>query len=405
MVMGSRAVAMWAGGCSALLLAACASDTAERGAMVPLVRDSAGVRIVEHPRSDPAARWAVDEAVRVSLGGASVDAAEEFQSVRAVLLLDEGDLLVIDGASSELRRFGADGALRWRFGRRGNGPGEFVAPMLLGVRADGTIALWDRSHARRTVVSATGELVGTESIDVIEGHRPVAYHELDDRSLVAVFPTSISAPAAGTVLGDTIGTWHVAPTDRARRLIVRITGTRWLWTGQSQLPVPFTSNPLRAVFADRIAIIGSEPVVHWYARDGRLLEAWRVARPAAPVLRADVDAEIAWDTAQRFPSGSIEEWSAWRDQLPLPDVQPTWDAALVADDGELWLQQFAPRSRWSTLRTWDRFAADGTWRGVVEVPARFVLMSVRDDHVAGVWLDGDDVEHVQVRAIGAIPPR
>lgn len=48
---------------------------------------------------------------------------------------------------------------------------------------------------------------------------------------------------------------------------------------------------------------------------------------------------------------------------------------------------------------WDVFGRDGVWLGPVTMPARFRLMAVRGDRVAGLERSELDVEYVTVYAI------
>jgi hypothetical protein len=106
------------------LLAACGG---EAGAAAPVVRDSAGVRIVENAR--PA--WGEGEGWRsspeplVDVGLAEGDAAYQFGRVAGALRLDDGRIVVADGQANELRWFDAAGRHLKTAGRKGGGPGEF----------------------------------------------------------------------------------------------------------------------------------------------------------------------------------------------------------------------------------------------------------------------------------------
>ncbi len=53
----------------------------------------------------------------------------------------------------------------------------------------------------------------------------------------------------------------------------------------------------------------------------------------------------------------------------------------------------------SRPRRWTVFSRDGVWLGEVEMPARFVVMDIGEDYVAGVMRDELDVEYVHVYAL------
>lgn len=75
--------------------------------------------------------------------------------------LPDGGFLVVDGGA-RLRAFDSDGLLRWSFGRKGGGPGEFRSIQDVAVTADGKVLVLDSQLSRMTLLDAsTSELLGT----------------------------------------------------------------------------------------------------------------------------------------------------------------------------------------------------------------------------------------------------
>ncbi len=92
--------------CHALLLpivAACVTDSPEH--REPVVRDSAGVRIVENttPLWQPGQEWRLSPEPVVDIG--SVSAGEEYElfQVWSPVRLSNGSIVVVNGSSQELR--------------------------------------------------------------------------------------------------------------------------------------------------------------------------------------------------------------------------------------------------------------------------------------------------------------
>ena len=76
-------------------------------------------------------------------------------------LTPDGGVLVADHVTQMLYHYGPDGALRWRAGQRGEGPGEFRSLATFGAGADRVIAQ-DRSLRRTTIFSLkSGKLIET----------------------------------------------------------------------------------------------------------------------------------------------------------------------------------------------------------------------------------------------------
>ena len=77
------------------------------------------------------------------------DDPELFSHISSIATDAAGRMIVIDGTSQELRVFEPDGRFAFRFGGRGEGPGELHSPCCLGFAPDGR--LWVRSIHRYSV--------------------------------------------------------------------------------------------------------------------------------------------------------------------------------------------------------------------------------------------------------------
>jgi hypothetical protein len=110
-------------------ISACTDADTNGVAAAPVERDSAGVLIVENPRTDALPRWTVDSVPSVSVGVAEGDAHQEFGTIGGVALLNGGVIAVLDGRGEtafEFRLFDSTGRHIATHGRFGQGPGEFT---------------------------------------------------------------------------------------------------------------------------------------------------------------------------------------------------------------------------------------------------------------------------------------
>jgi DNA-binding beta-propeller fold protein YncE len=73
---------------------------------------------------------------------------------------EAGELYVADTTAHAVKVFGADGALRRRFGRRGDAPGEFNFPTLLWRDASGRLFVTDSLNFRIQMFDRDGRLLG-----------------------------------------------------------------------------------------------------------------------------------------------------------------------------------------------------------------------------------------------------
>ena len=129
---------------SALLVIGVAAAWACESRTPPAVTvvDSAGVTITT--TADARRTFAlVDPRPLLEIGGAEEVGATQFSGIQAVWTDGAGRLWVVDGQSGELRIFEPDGTHLRTVGGRGQGPGEFLQPQLLGGSAGGEFAVWD----------------------------------------------------------------------------------------------------------------------------------------------------------------------------------------------------------------------------------------------------------------------
>ena len=120
----------------------------------------------------------------LTVGGLDDDTGEPMQSVQAGLLLEAGRFAVLSGWT-ELLIYGPDGRQIGVVGRAGEGPGEFRQATRMGLRADGTIWVWDLLLQRVSELSPDGELLESRTVHSPDPPPPQALGLLEDGSVVA----------------------------------------------------------------------------------------------------------------------------------------------------------------------------------------------------------------------------
>ena len=144
-----------------LVLAACGGERSGRGSgNAPVIRDSAGVTIVDNTGVDPAkvARWAVDTSPSVTIGTADGDSAYELASVGGVQRLANGMIVVLNGqgeAKFEFRFYDSTGKHIATHGRLGQGPGEYRWINFFGSVGGDTVIGVDFPNGRLNWLSAS----------------------------------------------------------------------------------------------------------------------------------------------------------------------------------------------------------------------------------------------------------
>jgi hypothetical protein len=398
-----RAARVWRlRGTLALSLAPAACDTAVPNP--PAVTDSAGVRVSISAESTRVFAELSDEPL-LDLGGAEAPAPTRFANVRGARLDDAGRLLVADGASNELRIFAPDGSHERTVGGTGDGPGEYRRIRLLGSFGGDSIALWDDWTSELSVLAASGDLVRSTSAWSGEEIQPRAFDVYPDGSVLVLEGQILTASALqdGQLLADTVRLARLRADTGERLPQATAAGVVWVWTGGTQLSLPFTG--ANAVFAregERVHV-ASGPQPEFRIRvfeGGRVVESYGVERPPRPV--GDEDVRVVRASMEATVDASVRDRQLATLEHPArPDALPAY-AQLVADGGHVWARRYTA-DPWAEA-TWDVYAPDRRLAGEVRTPARLFVHQVRGDRLVGVWYDALDVEHVRVYALTRSTP-
>lgn len=377
-----------------------------------VVRDSAGVEIVEHSAAYIAALpvWGVDGEPVLELGSGD-HPAEEFTSIRGALRFADGRVLVAEGGSNELRLFDPDGAYLATWARQGQGPGEFGsvnAPVPLG---GDTIAVADGSGRRWAIFGHDGRFVRQfmEPQPATNGEYFVVRRPwLDGWLLASAHRRFVPPPSAtGPVSPDSFAIGWIGEGAQSLDTLVVV-------PGYELYPVEFSEGgqviqgygsltfgrDTRLGHDGRRLFIGTNEAKEIRQYEDRSLR--RVIRDGTstePVTEAH-RAQYFRDREASFQRSNVSEQTRaeWRANLErntrFARVFPYHDRLMIATDGALWVEMwrhFEDQGR--------RFVIyDTTGRAIAraELPERMRPLQVGPDFLAGMWRDPDDVPYLRV---------
>ena len=377
-------------------LAACTTDMPERGG--PIVRDSAGVRIVENTTAlwQPGREWRLSEERVVDIGGGDTEEDQLFR-VAGALRLSDGRIVVGNGGTHELRIFDADGAHLLTAGRKGKGPGEFETFFWIGRFSDDSILAYDISNRRVSVYSPEGGYVRSVGLELPSTPRfPEPFGVLIDGRVVAVpgfdrqfgrgerrdsVPVLIFAKDGGTA--DTIA---VFPGREQFFLVGDAMAMR--------VPIGFGRNVFAGVGGNRIAIGANDTYeISVFESDGSLMIQIRDNRPTEQVSTNDVD---AWRKGQidRMPEPMRTQIARLVNEIPVRETYPAFSAIVVDTEGAVWVEDYRRPAAGSAR--WTVFSPDGALVAQVTTPLELEVYEIGPDYILGLWRDADDVEHIQL---------
>ena len=383
----------------ALAIAACATDSPEH--REPVVRDSAGIRIVENttPQWQEGEVWRLSPEPVVDIGGGDREEEQLFRVVGALRLSDDR-IVVANGGTNEIRFYGPGGTFLSASGGEGEGPGEFRRlSAVRRLRGDSLFAQ-DARLFRSSVFDGQGRFVRTVQPQAARGRS----------SIDIVFDD-------GMMLGSSIVRFNVADIKlglfRMAFTFYRFDGTGdlvdtlgvypgfELYVVPSQGGVPSTySHPIsRATYfqflPDGYYVADNDTYeVQKYAPDGKLQQI--VRRLTVPV---QVEPQHVQTWVERQFAGvtdddrrrSLEQM--YRD-MPLPETSPAYGGMALSVEGDLWVREYDLPG--NEANNWSVFDAEGTLQGTLGLPPRFQPLDIGSDYILGLWRDADDVEHVRM---------
>jgi hypothetical protein len=388
----------------------------------PELSDSAGVTIVDsrEPQWREGDAWRVVSEPQVTIG--VLEGRDEYQlfDVSAAARQSDGDIVVVDGGTREVRLYGRDGTFMRTLGGRGSGPGEFQNPAQVLVTTADSVTVWDNANFRITRFDSAGAFVDAQSLnrgtlakaigppnfpaagallpngDVLVRLVEKPLFEKTAVKTIPKLPPGVSRPGSGAlrVSADLSRIDTLMFFGGAEQAAV---DAPW---GQMFLVPPVAKRTLTAVQATQPKVcIGDQEgpeVVCFGPGASRTMVRW-TANPA-PVTEWEV---AAWrDTIMELYTLKMSEDDVRRalHQVPIPTVRPHYSGIVLDRVGHLWVE-LAPVSG-AAPDPVDHLVFDptGVLLGSVALPPIDVL-EIGDDYVMGIYRDELEIEYLQVHEI------
>lgn len=378
---------------------ACSGDTAVR-TDAAIVRDSAGIRIVENADPGLAPEWRLEPLPLASIGNGMGDPALELHDVTGVLLLDDGAIVVANTGTHEVRLYSPDGRPLASAGRAGEGPGEFMGEIQLARMPGDSILAFDWMLRRATVLDRRGEVSRTIDLRHLDPNVDLRGVTSDCTLILSLrhlrLSEGVNADSVVFVRTDSRG----APIDflgwaRLSRVVLRF------FDGPPVVDdLPFGPQGHAAATTDGLVVVDGETpafVVRGDGGDPVTIVRWDAPPPT--LTQGTIDHFIDWDLSierAHVPRATRERWLQ---SIEFPAASPA-TASLVVDAaaGRVFVEQWRPP--WAPGdAAWLVFASDGRLTARLSVPDGFDLRAVSGDLVVGLEHDALDVEHVRVYRI------
>lgn len=406
----------------AFLLSACADDATEDAPPL-VVRDSAGVRIIENH----APEWADGEAWRLGELLMAIEADETALEQRpldpaSVFRTARGEIVVGDGLSAGWHRllvYDGRGRFLRHISRRGEGPCEFGQLWWARPYGIDSVAVFDMA---RNVIHVLGLDGGCgRSVRIPPGELPAG------RGRAGIFTSGADAVYPdGSFLA-----WHLGYLDAPpqpgpawfRHTLIRISadGTavdtlgefrigQSYWDGERAGRMGYPRWAYRALHgADLLYGDGDSFEFTRHDGAGRPREIVRRRYSPAAIIQED---RIAFVQPIRVAGGheravlpaatlTLEQRIA---RVHWPQTKPAISNLVVAANGDTWVEEYRYRRPGALPgepppAVWSVFSPEGRWLGGIDVPGRLELQTVHDDAVFGIWRDDDGVGSIRAYAL------
>lgn len=391
------------------------------------VRDSAGIQIVENltPEWNEGQAWEIDPDPSLELGVGSNDPDEQLLGVGDVLVLESGQILVVNEALANVAQFDSAGRFVGVLGRRGEGPGEFRR-IDGAYRCQGDTVVVDGFH-QAAFFDPRGEFLKSQSLALTSedgGSLRLQGASVDCHSFL--FRSGYSYPELGTVgrVSYTLSWGSIEGGNRIPLPAVRGRAVEAMSVdgGVAPMSLPWGSKDTWTVGGDRLFLgISDRPEIQVIDQGGRLLRMIRWRQEAEPV--SQVDRSLYSEKRERWLTKypQVEEAvPRLEDFQVIPEVKPFLLSLLVDDEMNLWVRQYPtsvagrpdlfdysdpdapfrenPEPGQEPER-WRIFNPSGRLLGSVEIPAALALRVVRKGRIGSVWRDDLDVERVRFHRI------
>jgi hypothetical protein len=343
--------------------------------------------VVNNPAPRPdAPSFVLSATPVVTIGGLNDDERYELLGVGDVELTSSGQIALAPYArpriarSTEVRIFDMSGRFVRRFGREGQGPGEYQSVGSITALPGDSLLILDQSNRRITLVDGGGNVAGTTTVPgsgaccfadgsflvwTTSPRRGMSASGPRERPAVAYSVASVRAPAVPpreiVTLRGNDPTLSIGP-------FQRVIGGR-ATTSFNTPPFPFGRTAYVAVAASTIVYgNGDRYEYEVYSPDGTLVRTVRAAAPPVPVTREHIarrrESLMGVAVTPEMKAG----FERTLDQITFPTTMPAYGGIEVEPQGTVWVRSYDVPDDTSSVVSWARFDPSGRLLGTLRIP-------------------------------------
>ena len=349
------------------------------------VRDSAGVRVVQHESPTTSSRRIeVSPTPHVVIGTREGDPDFQLYRVSHALQDSQGRIIVANGP--EILWFSAEGRLLAKAGGPGDGPSEFRGLFSISIMPGDSVMALNRPPASMRVFAPDGQF----STSFPMQHDPVQAAGLSAGVWAGLRFVGEDTPRTPALFSEK---WDLMlyRDDFARaETLVTVAGATFFGSHEGSMRLPF---PPKAVFAarrDKVAVASSADYdIKVFSLDGRLTMIIQnavapMAPPPSVIPNAVNRRQIITETGLVLVLDP-----------PTIETMPVLEQLLIASNGDVWVGRYADPT--AAVRTWDVYdGTSGHLTATATLSVRLQPTEVSDSTILGISMDELDVESVRL---------
>lgn len=370
-----------------------------------LIRDSAGVRIVEN-RVPAGPELVIEAEAAMSIGSDPTGSVEFISPISAVRLAD-GRIVAAGWAMTELHVFDSTGRWLRTLGRQGSGPAEFEALGLVFLDSLGGVIVFEPGSQRVHRWSSTAEFQ-TLTLLITPEARPAAW-------IAGAFPDGSLLLSVRTP--DLAGSTELL--ERGTRSLFRGHESGGAWDSLISFPDQprvrhphdprrsmgyplFTAGPSFAIRGRRIAFTaGDQFEVQVRGERGTLIQVVRKEARQRAISAAEFS-QVLSATVAAMPEDRRSAMESRLRETSKSRVRPAVSGVWLDPDGRIWAT-FGD-STLGERPSASVFDSLGIWEADAELPAGFRILQVDRDGLLGMVRDPDGFYHLRFHRLRRAEP-
>jgi hypothetical protein len=379
----------------------------------PVVRDSAGVTIVQNfgPTWSRNEAWTVSEEPTLNIGDSTRGEDYIFSRVVGALRLPDGNIVVANNRTQQLRWYGSDGSFQLDAGGAGAGGVTFNNLSWLGRFGGESVIAFDGMNLRTSIFGADGSLQYSNSLIMTFQAPPGSVRGVfADSSFLVVrgarhWVRAMQGqpnPPQGLRRGPTLAFRYNSHDGSFLNTLGTYSGTEQIFrTGRTQIvhvnPRPFGKDAVLAVSGNNVLVGTQDSYEIRVINNLDTLKALvRLQRENPPVTQAQIDRYKSARLTNVHPRERADR-EAQLDSLPWPETMPAYSDILVDTEGNLWVAEHRPFGVEQPV--WNVFDDSYHLLGSVETPLQLTIFDIGADYILGRWREPDGTESVRMYAL------